>query len=390
MPEQQSRRHCAACAPAEPRGVQYGVELAGALALILILGKVFSALGFTVAMPGDGAVGLGTVFLLGLVASSSSCLGLVGGLLLSLSATWREVSDQEAPAKRLLPLLLFNGGRLLGFFLLGGVAGLLGSALHPTIRATGLLTAVIAVIMVLLGLRLLRLLPRFPLKHPFSGRFTGKLRGMALSGGSPAAIVLGALTFFLPCGFTQSAQLLALQSGTFLQGAAIMGVFALGTLPALLGISLLSSLAEGAFLRWFFKFSGVLVVVLGLLNLRGGLLLLGFDISSFLPAPLTQASDPSVTIDSRGRQIISLSVTSRGYSPSSFTIRAGKETWIYAYAPADVAGCASFLTVPAYDLVATVAQGGNWLGPIKDPRKDFVLTCSMGMYSAQVRVTGAR
>jgi sulfite exporter TauE/SafE len=362
------------------------VELGGALALILILGKLLAPLGLTITTPADSTTGLGAVFLFGFVASSSSCLSLVGGLLLSLSIAWREVADRETPARRLLPLLLFNGGRLAGFFLLGGAIGALGAVLQPSLRSTGALTAVISAIMVLLGLHLLRLLPRFPFRSPFSGRVTNRLMRMARSGSAPIALLLGALTFFLPCGFTQSMQLFALSSGNFLKGGTIMLVFALGTLPSLLGISLLSSLAEGAFLRWFFKFSGMLVVVLGLLNLRGGLLLLGVDVVSFLPAPLAQDRDPSVSIDEQGRQVIAVTVTSLGYSPSSFTIRAGKETWVYAYAPEDVAGCAAFLTAPAYNLATPIQKGGNWLGPISDPRKDFSLTCSMGMYRAEVHV----
>jgi len=52
------------------------------------------------------------------------------------------------------------------------------------------------------------------------------------------ASVVGALTFLLPCGFTQSMQLLALQSGSMWQGMLIMTAFALGTLPVLFGLGM--------------------------------------------------------------------------------------------------------------------------------------------------------
>lgn len=45
-----------------------------------------------------------------------------------------------------------------------------------------------------------------------------------------------ALTFFLPCGFTQSMQLFAVQSWDPVQGAMLMWLFALGTLPVLFGL----------------------------------------------------------------------------------------------------------------------------------------------------------
>ncbi len=356
------------------------------LALVIILGHILSALQLTASNPTDGAAGLGAVFFLGLVASSSSCLSLVGGLLLSLSATWREYSEKQTAWRRLQPLLLFNGGRLLGFFLLGGLIGILGSALHPSPRVTAYLTVFIAGVMVLIGLHLLQILPPLPFKNPFSGRLANRLVRMTRSASAPLALLLGALTFFVPCGFTQSTQLLALSSGTFRSGALIMTVFALGTLPSLLGISVISSLAGGDFLRWFLRFSGVLVVVLGLLNLKGGLLLLNVDVTAFLPATLSQEQDPNVSIDQNGLQIITVTVTDQGYIPNVFTIKAGLSTMVHAIAPQNLGGCATFLLVPAYNLRTPILQGENWLGPIENPQSDFILTCSMGMLRADVHV----
>ena len=205
-------------------------------------------------------------------------------------------------------------------------------------------------------------------------------------------MMLGALTFFLPCGFTQSMQLLALSSGGFLSGGMIMLVFALGTLPALLGISVMSSVLEGRSARWFLQFSGAVVLLLGVLNLQSGLLLMGYDVSQFIPGStptIAQATDdPYVTIDAQGRQIMSMYVTETGYSPSNFTIRPGVETWVYAIAKDGVSGCASFLVDATHNLQTPIKQGGNWLGPIAklEPKTDFVLTCSMGMLRANVHV----
>ena len=203
---------------------------------------------------------------------------------------------------------------------------------------------------------------------------------------------MGGLTFFLPCGFTQSMQLLALGSGNFLTGGMIMLVFALGTLPALLGISVMSSVLEGRSARWFLSFSGAVVLLLGFLNLQSGLLLMGYDASRVLRTTETaQATDdPYVTIDGQGRQIMSMYVSSEGYSPSNFTIRPGLETWVYAIAPNGVAGCASFLVDSTHNLQTPIKKGTNWLGPIAKsdlaPKTDFVLTCSMGMLRANVHV----
>lgn len=59
-----------------------------------------------------------TGFLIGLVASVSSCLAVVGGLILSLSA---KIAEDDSNNKK--PFYLFHVGRLIGFAVLGGEIG---------------------------------------------------------------------------------------------------------------------------------------------------------------------------------------------------------------------------------------------------------------------------
>ena len=102
-----------------------------------------------------------------------------------------------------------------------------------------------------------------------------RIHGLAERGNNQTAFLLGGLTFFLPCGFTQALQLYVLAKGDVLTGGLIMLAFALGTLPALLSLSALSSFAKGVFQRRFLKIAGAAVVVLGLLNIQSGLVLSG-------------------------------------------------------------------------------------------------------------------
>jgi sulfite exporter TauE/SafE len=276
--------------------------------------------------------------------------------------------------------------------------GLLGNAITLSPWGTGVLTLVVAVVMIALGLNILQIVPKRYCTIPLPRALQRSIHGLSESHNAFAPALLGALTFFLPCGFTQSMQLLALGTGDFLQGGIIMLVFALGTLPALLGLSVVSSLAEGRIMRWFLTFSGALVLLLGVFNIQSGLLLTGVDatgiaktaIGRFIPENMIQQQalgrDPYVTIDAQGRQIVSMTITNTGYAPKNFTIDAGRQTWIYAIAPQGVSGCASMLTDPTHNLSTPIAKGDNWLGPIENPQSDFVLTCSMGMLRADVRV----
>ena len=67
----------------------------------------------------------GTAFVLGLIASVSTCMAVVGGLVLSMSANYAKEGDQFRPQ------ILFHAGRLISFFVLGGVIGALGAVSGP-------------------------------------------------------------------------------------------------------------------------------------------------------------------------------------------------------------------------------------------------------------------
>lgn len=341
----------------------------------------------------ENVASLGAVFAVGLVAAASTCLAVVGGLLLGVSAKWSETRQSATPWQKFQPLALFNIGRLGGYFVLGGMVGVLGNALTISTRATGVLTILIALVMIILGLTILRIVPKRYCTLPLPRSLARRITELTQSDNPLAPLLLGALTFFLPCGFTQSMQLLALGTGSFVAGGIIMFTFAFGTLPALLGLSVVSSIARGRGARLFYTFSGTAVLLLGLLNIQSGFLLTGVDavsaMRSILPTaaePAIAGNDPYVTMNAEGQQIITMYVTDYGYQPESFTIQAGIPTWIYAIAQNRVSGCASMLTSPTHNLSTPIRQGDNWLGPIQSPQKDFVVTCSMGMMRANVRV----
>ena len=85
-------------------------------------------------------------------------------------------------------------------------------------------------------------------------------------------IAIGAATFFLPCGFTQSMQLYTLTTGSFWTGSLTMLAFALGTLPVLAIISFSSlSIRKNTSSGIFFKTAGLIVIFFGLFNLINAL-----------------------------------------------------------------------------------------------------------------------
>ncbi|KKU50484.1 MAG: hypothetical protein UX71_C0001G0139 [Parcubacteria group bacterium GW2011_GWA1_47_10] len=208
-----------------------------------------------------------TSFIIGLVASVSSCLAIVGGLVLSLSAkiSQDDVSDTKT-------FLLFHIGRLFSFAILGGVLGAVGNAIGINFTFTAILGIIASLVMLLLGLNLVGVFAKSHITLP-SGIFNF-FRKIEHKTFTPLLIGFG--TFFLPCGFTQSMQVVALGSGSFVSGLMIMFAFALGTLPMLALLSFGSaSFAHGKHAPLFFKSAGVVVVGLGLFALLSGLAALG-------------------------------------------------------------------------------------------------------------------
>ncbi len=391
---QRPKKECASC---DCSGAHEGsfsgmrfLEIGGMLILIAVSYTLLTRTElFTWSLDTESAVGLGTVFAIGLVASASSCLAMVGGLLLSISANWSAAHPKMSTRKKFAPLLQFNLGRIIGYFILGGLTGLLGRSLILSVQATGYVKMILALVMVLLGLKILKLTPKIACSVPLPKALWNRIRQLQHSENAFAPTLLGALTFFVPCGFTQSMQLLALGSGSFWAGAAIMTVFALGTLPALLGISAASTAANGRIGRLFFTFAGSLSVFLGIVNIQSGFALTGLQPIRWMPTAAVSANqeteDPNVTIDKNGQQVISVEVQNSGYSSDSFVINPDIPTWIYATAKSGLSGCISSMTIPAFNVSTQLHKGENWLGPIK-PKKDFAFMCSMGMFRADVRV----
>lgn len=208
-----------------------------------------------------------TSFVIGLIASVSSCLAIVGGLVLSLAAKVSQdnVSDTKT-------FLLFHTGRLVSFAILGGVLGAVGSAIGINFTFTAILGLVAAIVMLLLGLNLVGVIEKNKIALPV-GIFTFFRR---IEHKTFTPLIIGFGTFFLPCGFTQSMQVAALGSGSFVAGLLIMFTFSLGTLPMLALLSFGSaSFAHGKHAPLFFKSAGVVVIGLGLFALLAGLAGLG-------------------------------------------------------------------------------------------------------------------
>lgn len=219
-----------------------------------------------------GNVTYGTAFVIGVIASLSTCMAVVGGLVLSMSATFAKEGDKVRPQ------LMFHVGRIVSFFILGGVIGAIGSAFTLNTSATFILGLIIGIVMLILGINLLDTFHWAKKLQPSMPKFIAKhAHGVSKFNHTLTPLLVGIATFFLPCGFTQSMQLFTLTTGSFLQGGLTMLAFALGTLPVLALISFSSfSIQKSSKAGIFFKTAGLIVIMFVIFNLINSLVVIGF------------------------------------------------------------------------------------------------------------------
>ncbi len=371
-------------------------RLVGLFALVLLLGKLFSR--FDLLRPSvafGSSLSFGAVFLIGLVAASSSCLAVAGGMLLSSASRFNARYQGASRLAAMRPVFLFVLGRVVSYALLGGLIGALGRALAPSAMVTGGLTVLAAAYMLLMGLEMLGIAPRWLLKIlPRMPKAISRRVVNAEGKEHPLApALLGAGTFFLPCGFTQALQLYALTVGSAATAALIMLAFALGTAPSLLALGWASSALKGNLGKLFFQFSGALVLVLGLWNIGNGFAVAGYPLSwPTFGTGAAQASDvsestvgdPNVSFDG-SQQTMRMTVAYSGYGPDRFTIRAGVPTrWVVD--AKDSGGCLAVLQSPRLGIQEFLRPGVNEIAFTPKTPGVYPFSCSMGMFRGAITV----
>jgi len=237
---------------------------------------------------------------------------------------------------------------------------------------------VVGGVMIFLGLKLMEIFPRLKNTTIALPKNISKFFGLHKEQKEYShtnSFITGALTFFLPCGFTQAMQLYAVSSGSFIQGAAIMSLFALGTAPGLLGIGGLASVFKGKQAKIFFSAAGMAVILFGSFNIANGSQL----------AFQKQVAVNNVQAEIDGIQEIRMTQGDRGYSPNTFTVQKGKKIrWIIT--STNPYNCASSLVVPKYGISKYLEKGENIIEFVPTETGEIPFSCSMGMYRGKIKV----
>jgi len=333
------------------------------------------------------SAGIWVTVLVGLVAGFSTCMALIGGLVLAISARHSELHPEATPAQKFRPHIFFNLGRIVGFVFFGGIIGLIGSAFQLSGSMLGILTMVVGIVMVLLGLKLVEIFPALKYKTLTLPKSISRLFGVKKENkeySHRSSFTAGALTFFLPCGFTQSMQLLAVATGSFQNGALVMGLFALGTAPGLLGIGGLSSVFKGQKAKVFFALAGLTVIILGSYNISSGSQLVSWPTGNNFAYSQDSDSSKTDTVKETNREVRVLKATytrAAGFMPKTLEVKAGDKVRIEVDAKDSAYGCMSTIGIPRLFNKMQLIEGGKIIVMEFTAKNKgrFPITCAMGI-----------
>lgn len=351
--------------------------------LVLIFFNLFDASFLAKYSSVDKNSSLVALVILGFVASVSSCVALIGGLLLSLTKYWNALYSQKSLTTKLKPHVQFHVGRILAFMLGGIVLGLVGDVLSfDNLTVFAVIILLVSLVMMVIGLQMIGFswVQKFRLTLP---KFLLQKIG---SEKSKTPFLIGFSTLFLPCGFTLIVEGIALTTGSWFYGMLVMVLFVLGTLPVLSLISWgsVSMNKKPHLANKFNVVAGALILVFAFYNINGQLNVLGLpsfnDFSSGQKENLSKSSfEKDVRVENGEVQIIRFVADEFEYKPvGSTTLKAGVPTKLIVDNQG-IVGCGIQMAARGlFSGVVSLKVGENVVE--FTPKKGvYKLTCSMGM-----------
>lgn len=327
------------------------------------------------------------LFIVG-IFTSIHCVGMCGGIMLSQTLSKQSKSKFEA----IIPAALYNLGRVVSYTILGGIIGALGSVFSLSITTKAGLQIFAGAFMIIMGLNMAGF-SAFRKIHIPLPKAMCKVKAKSRS-----SFIVGFLNGLMPCGPLQTMQLYALGTGSPTKGALSMFIFSLGTVPLMLVFGTLSGLLSKGYTKSILKFSGVLIVVLGLIMGNRGFTLMGHNLnpvtaianssSTLLGTNSGKAANSNIekAVIKDGVQTITMTANNKGYTPNAFYVQKGIPVkWVIT--GDELNSCNDGLIVPSLNIDMKLKKGENVVNEFTPNDKDINFSCWMGMISGIIKVT---
>lgn len=351
------------------------------LALYLI---IKNTVGFDYIPEINQSMGYGILFIVGLL-TSLHCISMCGGINLSQSVSYNAGNSdtgKNGKLSKLKPSLLYNGGRVVSYTIIGGIVGALGSGVSFSGDARGIVAVISGVFMVIMGLNMLNIFPWLRRINPRMPKIFS--RKMNHSTGTYRPFYVGLLNGLMPCGPLQAMQIYALGTGNFAAGALSMFMFSIGTVPLMFGFGALSSVLSGKFTHKMMKVSAVLVIVLGVVMANRGLALSGFSLPT-IPIGKNIFQSSGTAVVKNDVQIVVTKLLPGSYEP--ITVLKGMPVrWVIKAGKNDINGCNNEIIIPRYNISKKLEPGENIIEFTPSETGTIAYSCWMGMIRSKITV----
>lgn len=320
-------------------------------------------------------MGYGLLFLVGIL-TGFHCVSMCGGFVVSYSTKYAKQNKKVGNAH-----FMYGLGKLVSYTVIGAAFGLLGSIIAFTPKIRGIAGLLAGLFLVIFGLKMLNL---FPALRGFQLKTPGFISKFIRSKNNRSPLIIGLLNgLMIACGPLQAIYIMAAGTGSVLEGAKLLFVFGLGTLPVMLGFGYFTSFISNKATHKILKFSGLVVIVLGVLMINNGLVLTGsgYDAGSILSSVRAESENiesSNIAVQKRNYQEIRMEVNRYGWSPDKFVLKKGVPVkWIIE--GVEINGCNNAIQVPKYNLEFDVKKGTQVIEFTPKEEETIRWSCWMGM-----------
>ena len=347
---------------------------------ILVVGYFLLKLSDKISLPQiSPTMSYGLLFLVGLL-TGFHCVAMCGGFVVSYTA-----KNAQEGKKSHKSHLAYGTGKLISYTIIGAAFGLLGAIITFTPTMRGFAGIIAGLFLIIFGLNMLNIFPslrKFRIKTPgFLTKFTNKHQ-------NSSPFVIGLLNgLMIACGPLQAIYIMAAGTGSWIEGAKLLFIFALGTLPVMLGFGYFTSFISSKMANKILRASGAIVIILGLIMINRGLALTGtgYDVGSFFASSenfVAASNNNDNIILKEGYQEIKMDVLASGWNPNKFILKKDIPVkWIID--GKELNGCNNAIQVPKLGLNFKIKPGIQTIEFTPKEEGTIPFSCWMGMKQGQ-------
>lgn len=220
-----------------------------------------------------GGIEWALIISIAFAGSFGHCIGMCGGFIIAYSSA--KIDKSMSKSAQLLRHSAYNMGRVSSYTIMGAAFGLIGSVLSISLELHGVLFIVAGVVMIITALgmfgisKLIHALERgFSTNSLFKRAFSALIKDKR----TRSFFALGMMNGFFPCGFVFFFAAKAAASASVVDGALIMMVFGLATVPTLLALGQsVSFFKEIAFRQTMNRIAALAILIYGVYSVYYGL-----------------------------------------------------------------------------------------------------------------------